>query len=111
MMQISVRQLDKITVFYISGDIDLSTSPELRKALLRELKDRRMPRVVVNLQAVQYVDSSGVASLVEGLKASRDVGSRFVLCGLNTKVKDVLRLSRLGTIFEVCDSEEQALAP
>jgi len=111
MMQISVRQLDKITVFDISGDIDLSTSPELRKALLRELKDRRMPRVVVNLQAVQYVDSSGVASLVEGLKASRDVGSRFVLCGLNTKVKDVLRLSRLGTIFEVCDSEEQALAP
>jgi len=110
-MQISVRQLDKITVFDISGDIDLATSPELRKALLRELKDRRMPRVVVNLQAVQYVDSSGVASLVEGLKASRDVGSRFVLCGLNTKVKDVLRLSRLGTIFEVCDSEEQALAP
>jgi anti-sigma B factor antagonist len=111
MMQISVRQLDKITVFDISGDIDLSTSPELRKALLRELKDRRVPRVVVNLQAVHYVDSSGVASLVEGLKASRDVGSRFVLCGLNTKVKDVLRLSRLATIFEVCDSEEQALAP
>ena len=110
-MQISVRQLDKTTVLDISGDIDLSTSPELRKALLRELKERRMPRVVVNLQAVQYVDSSGVASLVEGLKASRDVGSRFVLCGLNTKVKDVLRLSRLGTIFEVVDSEEQALAP
>ena len=110
-MQISTRQLEKITIFDISGDIDLSTSPELRKALLREVKDRRMPRVVVNLQAVQYVDSSGVASLVEGLKASRDVGSRFVLCGLNTKVKDVLRLSRLSTIFEVVDSEEQALAP
>ena len=110
-MQISVRQLDKISILDISGDIDLSTSPELRKALLREFKERRMPRVVVNLQAVQYVDSSGVASLVEGLKASRDVGSRFVLCGLNTKVKDVLRLSRLGTIFEVVDSEEQALAP
>jgi len=110
-MQISVRQLDKISILDISGDIDLSTSPELRKALLREFKERRMPRVVVNLQAVQYVDSSGVASLVEGLKASRDVGARFVLCGLNTKVKDVLRLSRLGTIFEVVDSEEQALAP
>ncbi len=111
MMQISVRHLDKITIFDVSGDIDLATSPELRKALLRELRELRMPRVVVNLQAVQYVDSSGVASLVEGLKASRDVGSRFVLCGLNTKIKDVLRLSKLGTIFEVCDSEEQALAP
>jgi len=110
-MQISVRHVDKITIFDVSGDIDLATSPELRKALLRELKELRMPRVVVNLQAVRYIDSSGVASLVEGLKASRDVGSRFVLCGLNTRVVEVLRLSKLRSIFEVCDNEEQALAP
>jgi anti-sigma B factor antagonist len=110
-MQISVRHLDNITVFDVSGDVDLATSPELRKALLRELQELRMPRVVVNLQAVRYIDSSGVASLIEGLKASRDVGSRFVLCGLNTKVGEVLRLSKLRAIFEVCDSEEQALAP
>jgi anti-sigma B factor antagonist len=110
-MQISVRHLDKITIFDVSGDVDLSTSPELRKALLRELRELRMPRVVVNLQSVRYIDSSGVASLVEGLKASRDVGSRFVLCGLNAKVGEVLRLSRLRTVFEVCDNEEQALAP
>jgi len=110
-MQISVRHLDKITIFDVSGDIDLATSPELRKALLRELKELRMPRVIVNLQGVRYIDSSGVASLVEGLKASRDVGSRFVLCGLNTRVVEVLRLSKLRSIFEVCDNEEQALAP
>jgi anti-sigma B factor antagonist len=110
-MQISVRHLDKITIFDVTGDIDLATSPELRKALLRELKELRMPRVIVNLQGVRYIDSSGVASLVEGLKASRDVGSRFVLCGLNTRVVEVLRLSKLRSIFEVCDNEEQALAP
>ena len=110
-MQISVRHLDKITIFDVAGDVDLASSPELRKALMRELQELRMPRVVVNLQAVRYIDSSGVASLVEGLKASRDVGSRFVLCGLTTKVGEVLRLSKLRAIFEVCDSEEQALAP
>ena len=110
-MQISVRHLDKITIFDVAGDVDLASSPELRKALMRELQELRMPRVVVNLQAVRYIDSSGVASLVEGLKASRDVGSRFVLCGLNTRVTEVLRLSKLRSIFEVCDSEEQALAP
>jgi anti-sigma B factor antagonist len=110
-MQIAVRHQDKITIFDVTGDIDLETSPELRKALLRELRELRMPRVVVNLQAVRYIDSSGVASLVESLKASRDVGSRFVLCGLNAKVEEVLRLSRLRSVFEVCDSEEQALAP
>lgn len=110
-MQISARHLDQITVFDISGDIDLATSPELRKALLRELRDVRMPRVVLNLKAVRYIDSSGVASLVEGLKVSRDVKSRLILYGLNTTVREVLQLSKLLKIFEVCENEEQAVLP
>ena len=109
-MQISARHLDKITIFDISGDIDLATSPQLRKPLLRELRELRTPRVVLNLKAVRYIDSSGVASLVEGLKASRDVGSRFILFGLNTTVREVLQLSKLVRIFEICESEEQAVA-
>ena len=110
-MQISARHLDKITIFDISGDIDLATSPLLRKALLRELRELRMPRVVLNLTAVRYIDSSGVASLVEGLKASRDVSSRFILFGLNTTIREVLQLSKLVKIFEICENEEQAVAP
>lgn len=109
-MQIAARYLDKITIFDISGDIDLATSPQLRKAVLRELKELRMPRVVLNLKAVRYIDSSGVASLVEGLKASRDVGSRFVLFGLNTTVREVLQLSKLVRIFEIYENEDQAVA-
>jgi anti-sigma B factor antagonist len=109
-VQISARHLDKITVFDITGDIDLATSPELRKPLLRELRELRTPRVVLNLKAVRYIDSSGVASLVEGLKASRDVGSRFILFGLNTTVREVLQLSKLVRIFEIYDNEEQAVA-
>jgi anti-sigma B factor antagonist len=110
-LQISTRRLDKITIFDVTGDIDLATSPELRKALLRELRELHMPRVVLNLKAVRYIDSSGVASLVEGLKASRDVGARFILFGLNTTVREVLQLSRLLKIFETYESEEQAVAP
>jgi anti-sigma B factor antagonist len=110
MLQISTRHLDKTTILDVSGDIDLASSPELRKALLRELRELRMPRVVLNLKAVKYMDSSGVASLVEGLKASRDVGSRFILFGLNTTIRDVLQLSKLLKIFEISDSEEQAVA-
>lgn len=110
-MQIAARRLDKITIFDISGDIDLATSPELRKALLRELRELKVPRVVLNLEAVRYIDSSGVASLVEGLKASRDVGSRFILFGLNRTVREVLQLSKLVKIFEICENEEQSVAP
>ena len=109
-MQITRRQLDKTTIFDVSGDIDLANSPAVRKALLKELRDNRTPRVVMNLSNVRYIDSSGVASLVEGLKAARDVGSRFILFGLSTSAREVLQLSRLLRIFEVYDNEEQALA-
>ncbi len=110
-MQIAARHLDKITIFDISGDIDLATSPELRKALLRELRDLKIPRVVLNLEGVRYIDSSGVASLVEGLKASRDVGSRLVLFGVNSTIREVLQISRLLKIFEIYENEEQSVAP
>jgi anti-sigma B factor antagonist len=110
-LKISPRRLDKITIFDVSGDIDLSTSPELRKALLREFRELKTPRVVLNLGAVRYIDSSGVASLVEGLKASRDVGSRFILFGLNKTIREVLQLSKLLKIFEIYETEEQSVAP
>ena len=110
-MEISARRAGKITIFDISGHIDLATSPELRKALLHEIHERRRARVVVNLTAVGYMDSSGLASLIEGLKASRDTGSRFVLFGLNTTLREVFHISKLTTFFEIYDSEEQAVAP
>ena len=110
-MQIAARHLDQTTILDVSGDIDLASSPELRKALLRELRELRIPRVVLNLKAVHYIDSSGVASLVEALKASRDVGSRLILFGLNSAIREVLQLSKLVKIFEITETEEQAVAP
>jgi anti-sigma B factor antagonist len=109
-LQISARRIDKTTIFDVTGDIDLANSPEVRKALLTELRETRTPRVVMNMTKVRYIDSSGVASLVEGLKASRDVGSRFILFGLSPSAREVLQLSRLLRIFEVYDDEAQALA-
>lgn len=109
-MQISARRIDKTTIFDVSGDIDLANSPEVRKAVLHELREIRTPRVVMNLSKVRYIDSSGVASLVEGLKASRDTGSRFLLFGLSASAREVLQLSRLLKIFEVFENEEDALA-
>lgn len=109
-MQISIRRVENVTIVDISGDIDLANSPEVRKALLREVRENRMPRVVLNLSDVRYIDSSGVASLVEGLKASRDMGSRFILFGLTGHAREVLQLSRLLKVFEIYDTEVEALA-
>lgn len=109
-MQILARYINTATIFDVSGDIDLANSPEVRKALLHEVRENRPPRVVMNLSKVRYIDSSGVASLVEGLKASRDLGLRFILFGLSPSAREVLQLSRLLRIFEVYDNEDQALA-
>lgn len=98
-MQISARRLDTATIFDVSGDIDFGNSPELRQSVLHEIGESRTARVIVNLRQVRYIDSSGVASLVEGLKASRDLGSRFILIGLSTSAREVLQLSRLIKVF------------
>jgi len=109
-VQISTRNSGDATVVDVTGDIDLYNSPEVRKTLIGALREKRAPRVVVNLTAVRYMDSSGVASLVEGLKVSRELGSRFILYGLSPAAREVLELSRLIKVFEVYDDEAQALA-
>jgi anti-sigma B factor antagonist len=109
-VQISARQSGAGVILDISGDIDLANSPAMRKTLLGEIKDKHTPKVFLNLKNVRYIDSSGIASLVEGLKASRDNGARMILYGLNASVKEVMELSRLQKIFEIYDTEEQALA-
>jgi len=108
--QISCRRHDKVTIFDLSGDIDFANSRQLRESVLREIQESRTSHVTVNLSAVRYIDSSGIASLVEALKASRDRGTRFILFGVSTPARELLQFSRLIKVFEIYDSEEQALA-
>jgi anti-sigma B factor antagonist len=109
-VKISARRVENATILDVSGNIDMSNSPEMRKALLAEIRDKAVSRVVLNLTGVAYIDSSGVASLVEGLKAARDRGSRFMLFGLSDAPREVLKISRLLKLFEVYDDEAQAMA-
>jgi anti-sigma B factor antagonist len=108
-MDISTRESGNATIVDVIGDITLYNSPEVRKVLLGLIKEKRVPRVVVNLEKVKYIDSAGVASLVEGLKVSRDLKSGFALYGLSRTTRDVLELTRLIKVFDVYDNEEQAL--
>ena len=96
------------TIVDVVGQIDLSNSPALRKTLLDSLKST--DRVAVNLIAVKYIDSSGIASLLEVLKEARQSKKRLVLFGLTAAVTQVLQLTRLTGVFEIRENEEQALA-
>jgi anti-sigma B factor antagonist len=110
-VQIAARiSADGVIILDISGDIDLANSPAMRKTLLGEIKEKHSSKIFLNLKNVRYIDSSGIASLVEGLKASRDNGARMILYALSPSVREVMELSRLQKIFEIYDSEEQALA-
>jgi len=109
-MHIVTRQQGNSTLVDVQGDIDLYNSPEVRKIILEELKEKKVARLIVNLTGVRYIDSSGVASLVEGLKVSRTMSSRFMLYGLSPAAREVLELSRLIRVFEVYGTEQEALA-
>jgi anti-sigma B factor antagonist len=108
-MAISIRQNNSTTIVDVVGDITLHNTPEVRKVLLNLLREKRASRVVMNLTSVKYIDSAGVASLVEGLKMSREMKSGFALFGLSRTAREVLELTRLIKVFEVYNTEEEAL--
>ena len=108
-MNISTRKVENATIVDVVGDITLYNSPEVRKSLLGTLRDQGVNRVIVNLGRVNYIDSAGIASLVEGLKVSRDLKKGFALYGLSSTAREVLQLTRLLKVFEVHDTEKEAL--
>jgi anti-anti-sigma factor len=109
-MEINVKRDGPASVVYVTGDVDLYSSPQLRETVLDLFQNRGQEKVIVNLSAVEYIDSSGIASLVEGLQEARKRKGRFVLTGLNEGPRHVLELTRLLNVFEIAKSEEEATA-
>ncbi len=92
------------TVLSLNGEIDLNESPKARKQILESIK--RGHNLLVDLSAVEYIDSSGVASLVEGFQNARAQMLEFALVGVNASTMQVLQLSRLDRVFTIYDSLE-----
>jgi anti-sigma B factor antagonist len=107
-MDINVKRDGARSIVYVSGDIDLYTSPQLRETVLDLFQKRNQERVILNLKDVHYIDSSGIASLVEGLQEAKKTKARFILVGLNEAPRHVLELTRLLNVFEVVGNEEEA---
>ncbi len=83
----------------VRGEIDLSNSQQLRKTILGAL--RADPAVKVVLKEVTYIDSSGIAALVEGLQYANSQNKRFTLSDPSEHVRSILELARLDTVFEI----------
>lgn len=108
-MEINVLHTPSGSSVQVSGDVDKSSSPRLREAILELLTERSESRVVVNLERVTYIDSSGIASLVEGLQSARKRKAQFGLACLKEGPRHALELTRLLDVFEVYATEADAL--
>jgi len=105
----AVRKQGDVYVLDVTGEVDLNRSVLLRETLLTVLQQK--PRtLVVNLSEVGFMDSSGLATLVEALQLSRRYGGKLKLVGVQQRVRSILEISRLDRIFEIYPTEAEALA-
>lgn len=94
----------------VVGEIDLKTSPELRETLLELVNQNKPKKVVLNLSKVPYMDSSAIAALVESLQKLRKAGGAMYLTDLQPRVKGLLEIAKLNSIFKIVADEAEALA-
>ena len=99
---------DGVMILSPAGDVDLSASPALRHHL-REALGEKPTRLIVNLGGVEYMDSSGVATLVEGLQIARRASTTLVLANLRDRVRSVFEIARLDTVFTIVPTVDEAI--
>ncbi|MCC7145998.1 MAG: STAS domain-containing protein [Phycisphaeraceae bacterium] len=91
----------------LAGDIDFGKAPDLRVQLMQQLQTNPK-RLIVDLSKVSYMDSSGVATLVEALQGSRQAGGKMVLCNLQPKVRGIFEIARLDQVFTIVADQKSA---
>ncbi len=89
----------------VKGDVDLNNSPQLRQGVLALIKENKPKRLILNLSSVSYMDSSAIAVLVE----ARKTGTKVCLVGLQPRVKGLLEIARLDSIFVIARDEAEAM--
>src|SRR6201985_3093568 len=108
-MQITERTDENIPVFCISGDVDLETSPQLRD-FLKPKSSAKTPALLLDFSGVNYIDSSGLATLIEYFQAVQNFKGKLALCSLSPRVKNVFEIVRLEQIFSIHPDVPTALA-
>ncbi len=107
-MEHEVREERGKLVVALRGDVDLGNSPAARKVLLDAVERGR--GVIIDLSGVSYIDSSGIASLVEAFQKARQKGTGFALVSVSPSALRVLELARLDKVFSIHPTVEEGLA-
>lgn len=104
-MDVKSSQADGVTVFDVEGEINISTSPDLKK----HFEKQPVKKIVVNLEKVSYIDSSGLATLVEILKRAKAQGGCLGLAGMTDKVRSLFEITKLDKLFLIYSGRQEAV--
>jgi anti-sigma B factor antagonist len=105
-MEVISQELERGVRIGISGEVDMHSSPAVREELLAAAR-RREPLVQVDLSGVSYIDSSGLATLVECLQHMSVYGGKLVLSGASRNTREVFAIARLDKVFTFSDSGDR----
>ena len=108
-MALKTEDKNGLIVCYVEGEIDINTAPDIKKHF-EKILSRKAPKIVINFSKVTYVDSSGLATLVEILKGMRVYGGKMRLSNLSPKIKSLFEITKLEKLFEIMADEAQAMS-
>ncbi|MCU1369150.1 MAG: anti-sigma-factor antagonist [Ilumatobacteraceae bacterium] len=109
-LRLEVTEQDEWSVVDVGGEIDVATAPRLREQLIALVNDQRY-HIVVNLEAVDFIDSTGLGVLISGLKRVRTHGGRFSLVCTEPRILKVFEITGLLAVFNVCPTLAEAMGP
>jgi anti-sigma B factor antagonist len=108
-IKLNTRQVGDVTVMDLAGRITLGEGSSTMRDALKELVAKGEKKILLNLSEVSYIDSSGIGELVSGFTTVTNHGGHLRLLGLNKRVKDLLQVTKLYTVFEVFEDEAEAV--
>jgi anti-sigma B factor antagonist len=108
-VKIDTRKVGDVTVVDVSGRITLGEGSSALRDVLRDLSAQGNKKILLNLSEVSYIDSSGIGELVSGFTSVSNGGGTLKLLGLTKRVKDLLQITKLYTVFDVHDEEAHAI--
>jgi len=102
-VELTMEKIEAGFLLKLRGDVDMNTSSDVRNAMAQVFKQELsgMKALLIDLSQVRYMDSSGIATLIEGMQNCVKKGVRLRLCELSPAVRDVFELARLGSVFEI----------
>jgi anti-anti-sigma factor len=108
-MQIEVAKIDENTVITVSGRLDMNTSPDLRKAAFAIYIKGECKNLTIDFAHLSYIDTSGLATLIEILVAAKDHSAQLTLSGLNQRVRYLLDVNGVTVFFRIQGSAREKL--